>query len=109
MDVMARYIDADVCLNAMLSEMVGTGYQSRAMDVIKFSHTADVAEVKCGYWEDLRKGKYDNPLYTCSICYCKALYEPDTDELGKIVFKQELSKVCPNCGAKMDGGNTDGD
>jgi hypothetical protein len=53
---MARYIDADVCLNAMLSEMVGTGYQSRAMDVIKFSPTADVVEVvrckNCIYWDN---------------------------------------------------------
>lgn len=39
---MARYIDADEVLDAMLIEMAGTGYQSRAMDVIKYAETADV-------------------------------------------------------------------
>jgi rubrerythrin len=70
-------------------------------------YAPDVEKVKHGEWEDLYKGKYDNPLYTCSECYCRALYKPETDELGNTVFKQELSKVCPHCGAKMDGERRD--
>lgn len=43
---MARYIDADECLDTMRDEMAGTGYQSIAMDVIKYAPTADVVEVE---------------------------------------------------------------
>lgn len=87
---MARYIDADVCLDAMLDEMVGTGYQSRAMDVIKFTPTADVVEVKHGYWipvpsSDMSTGK----AYKCSEC--------------KIMrYGCRLPPYCQECGAKMD-------
>lgn len=39
---MGRYIDADVILDIMRDEMAGTGYQNRAMNVIKYAPTADV-------------------------------------------------------------------
>lgn len=63
---MARYIDADACLDAMLNEMVGTGYQSRAMDVIKFTPTADVVEVvrckDCKHCHEYQKWNFDRYL-----------------------------------------------
>lgn len=39
---MDEYIKREDALNALLSEMVGTGYQARAMDAIKFIPFADV-------------------------------------------------------------------
>ena len=101
---MARYIDADKVLQCLPDDLP---YKASVKRVLIQAPTADVVEVKHGYWEDLYKGKYDNPLYTCSECYCRALYKPETDELGSRVFKQELSKVCPHCFAKMNGGKTE--
>lgn len=129
---MARYIDADECLDIMRDEMAGTGYQDRAMSVIRYAPTADVVsrkafeqvrwerdtaieqlksygvglcedkelkEVKHGEWllfdECASEGVY------CSVCY-KKVYKTD-------YANQKLkSKYCPNCGAKMKGGECDG-
>lgn len=43
---MGRYIDANVILDIMRDEMAGTGYQNRAMNVIKSAPTADVVSKK---------------------------------------------------------------
>ena len=51
---MAEYIEREKALDALLDEMVGTGYQSRAMDAIRFCPTADAVEVvrckDCMHW-----------------------------------------------------------
>ena len=65
--------------------------------------TADVAEVKHGYWKDRFGDKYDNHLYECSVCGKKALYEVYSDELQQTKIRQVLSNACPHCLAKMDG------
>lgn len=98
---MARYIDADECLDTMLYEMAGTGYQSIAMDVIKYAPTADVVEVKRGEW--IKKFKYshgyDDYYNTeCSLCGYKA-------EKSGVGDKLSLDNYCPNCGADMRGEN----
>ncbi len=76
----------------------------KVIDRIENAPTADVAEVKHGEWEDLYNSRYDNPLYVCSKCNCRALRTNEKDELGHIKCSQELSPYCPHCGAKMDGG-----
>lgn len=86
---MGRYIDADECLDTMRDEMAGTGYQSIAMDIIKYAPTADVVEVKRGEWK--RKGQ---DIY-CSVCGNESAYNP----FGASKF----SDYCPNCGADMRG------
>lgn len=84
---MARYIDADECLDTMRDEMAGTGYQSIAMDIIKYAPTADVVEVKRGHWiED------EVCVYACSECGFTFTSAEDISEF----------KYC-RCGAKMDG------
>ena len=65
------------------------------------SPTIEAAPVVHGRWVDRYGGKYANPVYDCSECKRKALYKPETDELGTERFVQELSDVCPNCGVKM--------
>lgn len=64
-------------------------------DVVATAPTADVAEVKRGYWclldECANEGVY------CSACH-KKVYKAD-------YANQKLkSPYCPNCGAKMGGG-----
>ena len=70
---------------------------------IEDAPTADVEEVKHGYWKDRYGDKYDNHLYECSVCGKKALYEIYSDELQQTKTRQVLSNGCPHCLAKMDG------
>ena len=48
-----------------------------------------------GEWKDQYQGMYVNQLYKCSVC-------------GETAFHDDkrwfLTKYCPNCGAKMKGG-----
>ena len=62
-----------------------------AKDLIRKAPTADVAPVVHGEW--IRK---NGELY-CSVCGNEAL-------MDEVYYK---SPYCPDCGAKMDRGNTD--
>lgn len=62
---MDGYISREVLLRDMLYAMAGTGYQTRAMDVVQFAPTADVVEVVHGEWQSRYKKKYK---YRCSLC-----------------------------------------
>ena len=55
-----------------------------------FKNKADFVEVKHGYWIT-RKSIHKEEFYVCSACASA------TDDIWR---------YCPNCGAKMDGGNT---
>lgn len=63
--------------------------------------TSDVAEVVHGQW--LRADDDWNSLTTiqCSLCSEEWCFETD-DDVSLLNYK-----YCPNCGAKMDGGNGD--
>ena len=69
--------------------------------------TADVAEVKHGYWKDRYGDKYHNHLYECSVCGKEALYEFYKNELDQWKERQALTLICPYCSAKMDGGKAE--
>ena len=57
-----------------------------------------------GEWVDRYNGKYDNPIYVCSVCRRGTLIKYDINELGNMQMIQALSLFCPNCGARMKGG-----
>lgn len=61
--------------------------------------TADVEEVKHGYWatdeEDIEWGNSLKRKY-CSVCKTRPHFDKDKREFV-------LTARCPNCGAKMDG------
>ena len=62
--------------------------------------SADVAPVRHGKW--MKTGAYPHRVY-CSVCsrtYAQAHWEVWKD--GSLA-----RAYCPNCGAKMDGGDTD--
>ena len=75
------------------------------VDMVKFGldriPAADVAEVVHGEW--LRADDDWNSLTTiqCSLCSEEWCFETD-DDVSLLNYKH-----CPNCGAKMDGGNDD--
>lgn len=92
---MPRYIDAEEANKIMLNAMCGTGYQSRAMSAIDDTPTADVQEVKHGYWIIKPHGFYLHMGAFCSSC-------GEHSGIGGIE-KNQRRPYCPNCGAKMDG------
>ena len=57
--------------------------------------TVDVQPVIHGRWVLLGIGGYAGPL--CSVCQDKMSW-----------FLGKATRYCPNCGAKMDGGEVDG-
>lgn len=59
--------------------------------------TADVAPVVHGRWEDSTDEWFGTDVYTCSKCRESYVLVEGTP-------KQNLWNYCPNCGAKMDGG-----
>ena len=70
----------------------------RLLQIIRELPAADVAEVVHGEW--LRSDDDWNSLTTiqCSICSEEWCFETD-DDVSLLNYKH-----CPNCGAKMDGG-----
>ena len=74
---------------------------SRLFDKLAKVPAADVAEVVHGEW--LRADDDWNSLTTiqCSLCSEEWCFETD-DDVSLLNYK-----YCPNCGAKMDGGNGD--
>ena len=88
----------------------GTG---DAIDMIEDAPAADVAPVVHGRWDDEHK---------CTVCHNEAFYKisnirPEYDydweenlvETGDYIWDTEWIETayCPNCGAKMDGGDSD--
>ena len=87
---MARYIDADALKDwSEIVPLTGDG----GIDINDFEEylasmpAADVAPVRRGKWEDK-----DGGIATCSTC-------------GTRWGVWDVMNFCPNCGAKMDGGD----
>ncbi len=72
-------------------------------NAIRNAPTVDAVEVVHGEWKDayeIKSFRRTNPVVQCSKCEC---YFCDI-----INNHRWLYHYCPNCGAKMDGGNDDG-
>lgn len=103
---MADYIRRDDALFALRKaerggSMTALTRLERAYAEIREMPAADVAEVVHGEW--LRAEDDWNSLTTiqCSLCREEWCFETD-DDVSLLNYK-----YCPNCGAKMDGGNDD--
>ena len=95
---MARYIDADKLkerleiISVVADDLYGMGINrgiDRAETEIDMLPTADVVEVKHGYWE-IVKGSNGKEKMVCTNCR----------------HQQDLHSTftyCPNCGALIDG------
>ena len=100
-----EYIRRDTALRAVTKRYGAcrSPAQNRLLDEIRNeirrAPAADVAEVVHGEW--LRSDDDWNSLTTiqCSICGEEWCFETD-DDVSLLNYKH-----CPNCGAKMDGGN----
>lgn len=63
----------------------------RARDCVLDACTVDAVEVVHGQWVNPYINRYGHPCHCCSECGFKASYQD--------------KNYCPNCGARMDGGN----
>lgn len=116
---MPRYIDADEvrkrlfayynCVNENATKDNYCGdtlmdYEIAQMieDCIEETPTADVQEVRRGYWIPSPDGI--NPI-RCSECNMPAPFAAEENEFGDFGIRRYPSSYCPKCGAKMDGGD----
>ena len=86
---MAEYIDREVALMKLMQD----GCNAKNLQSISDIPGADVAPVVHGRWKYYHKRNK-------AVCTCCS-FERDLDEN----FGAAIS--CPNCGAKMDGGDGD--
>lgn len=95
---MARYIDADKLREYWLENGVNECVYNtnNVLDSIDYQLTANVAEVKHGKWEKptLNLECFADRYVICSECNVML---PNITEIPEYYY-------CPNCGAKMDGG-----
>lgn len=90
--------DEYISREAALMKLMQDGCSAKNLQSISDMPAADVAEVVHGEW--LRSDDDWNSLTTiqCSSCGEEWCFETD-DDVSLLNYKH-----CPNCGAKMDGG-----
>lgn len=94
---MDEYIEREAATNVACNILwkmndLSTSVMAKALNSIP---AADVAPVVHGQWET----NSDRPdSLICSVCKC-----------GFDMWKHDPHNFCPNCGAKMDGGDGDAD
>lgn len=111
---MARYIDADILLEELRISGEKEGIKAydmanreifdacvkynhgqycyiTAQEIVKTIPTADVVEVKHGYWI------VDDDITECSNCHKEYV-------TARGMLQLKVFDYCPHCGAKMDGG-----
>lgn len=93
---MAEYIERETAIRDLLNDSPEQVKYSRedAADCIRYMDAADVAPVRHGRWEC---GK------PCPVCGGDRFEGLDAD-----IWADWEPPYCPNCGAKMDGGNDNG-
>lgn len=102
---MAEYIERAAALHEIERREALMGLDKRVSvaamkSFIKNRPAADVAPVVHGRWIEQEDPMLD-VYYTCSVCK-EDFYIETTGYTEKDMF---LYTYCPNCGAKMDGGN----
>ena len=92
---MAEYIKRETAVRAvMAAKWVNGSDGAMAMEIVASPPAADVAPVVHGEWL-LRHEGYGH-YWECSDCHT-----------NPCIYVTEHTKFCPNCGAIMDGGNSD--
>ena len=98
---MAEYIEREALLEdiqaAVENEGMGSMVAGALKRYVKRVPAADVAPVRHGRWIEPSRLYYGAKPYECSLC-C-------SDTFWKKHSITEKYPHCPNCGAKMDGGD----
>ena len=99
---MAEYIDKKACLSILRAKanmavlMDAAPYFEKAAQMLEKLPAADVAPVVHGQWEYIPQTLNTLSQLRCPFCRWWSL-DPSIDG---------VYNYCPNCGAKMDGGDT---
>ena len=96
--MMAKYIDIDKAKETKVYSAERHEYIIPVAN-LDWLPPADVQEVKHGHWTFRYGGTYKR-----SKCYCSVCGKPNG--VGGIISNQK-KPYCPNCGARMDGGDTE--
>ena len=87
----------------ILSEDSTNDRANQIIDAFDYLPTADVAPVKHGKWIYNPNGMdFNLGAWECSVCTQKNNNLPCSRNISPYICGG--SKYCPNCGAKMDGG-----
>ena len=78
-----------------IKEISWRGEQAEVVPIRIFENTADIEEVRHGYWIDKPTGRYCHIGSYCSVCEEKS-------GIGGIESNRH-KPYCPNCGAKLGG------
>ena len=103
---MAEYIERESAIKSLLNdspEQVGYSREDAA-DCIRYMDAVDVAPVRHGHWISLTECA--NEGVYCSICK-KKVWKSDYARCSKKSRNKLRFNYCPNCGAKMGGGDSD--
>ena len=100
---MAEYVKREYAIDAVLDvyydtpdiDLSGGKFEAAILKI----PVADVAPVRHGRWIESSRLYYGAKQYECSLCY--------SDKFWKKHGITEKYPHCPNCGAKMDGGDGD--
>ena len=92
---MAEYIEKEKLFDCLDIKNALGGHYGISLTAINAIPAADVVEVKHGRWIYNNMGGWK-----CSECNNQAPF-------WCMASTQNLSDYCPNCGAKMDGGEDD--
>ena len=96
---MAEYIEREAALHAILGEPTESHYPSWYAERIKALPAADVVPVVHGRWDESKEHFYlNNGCKEWINFYCSECDAPNNSP----------TDYCPNCGAKMDGGEDNG-
>lgn len=97
---MAEYIEREAAIRALLNDYPEQVSYSRedAADCIRYMDADDVATVRHGRWI---RPHWKNSDYCCDCSECggEAMHREYQWN------KNGIYHICPNCGAKMDGGS----
>lgn len=106
---MAEYIEREILLKKNFYSENCNSEENRwndyaIKDIIRHIPAADVAPVKHGHWVYNQNGHdWGLGAWECSLCHSVNNNLPIDKRFSPYVYAG--SKYCPNCGAKMNGGN----
>ena len=108
---MAEYIDKELVIDT-IEELKSKALPKALLfdhlkKVIEIFPTEDFAPVKHGHWVYNQNGHdWGLGAWECSLCHSVNNNLPIDKRFSPYVYAG--SKYCPNCGAKMDGGENNG-
>ena len=103
---MIDYIDRQAAIEKLTNNLtyMHTFGADRSIDLIEELPSADVQPVRHGKWEE-ENSRPSSWAFYCSECK-RTAYDPQPHRMKGFVKRCRYA-YCPNCGARMDGGQNE--